>query len=492
MAAAIFWFRQDLRLADNAGLSAAIEAGGRDGVVPVYVWAPEEEQPFAPGAASRVWLHASLAALDGALRAKGSRLVVRAGPTREALVAVAREVGARAVFWNRRYEPPVVARDAALARALESQGYAVGTGRGLPSANLLFEPEALTSASGAPFQRFGPFWRACLLAPAPAPPTAAPRTLPAPPRWPAATPLEALALLPRVPWDTHIRAHWTPGEEGAGTSLRRFVRERLGAYTRDRDRLDTQSGSRLSPHLHFGEIGAREVWYAVRAAAARRRLDDERFLRELAWHELAYHVLHHFPRTATESMQPLFRRFPWANDPAGLRAWQRGETGYPLVDAGMRELWATGFVANRLRMVLASFLVKHLLLPWQEGAAWFWDTLVDADLADNALNWQWCAGSGVDAAPFFRIFNPVLQGQTYDPDGTYVRRWLPELAKLPARFIHAPWTAPGDVLALAAVKLGRSYPRPIVDHHAARARALAALEEARAAAGTPTPRPRRR
>ncbi len=478
-ATTIVWFRQDLRLGDNPALSAALETAGRGGVVPVFIWSPDEEKPFAPGGASRVWLHGSLAALDESLRAKGSRLVLRVGPTREVLLALAKESGARAVFWNRRYEPVVARRDAEVARALEAVGIATHPERALPSANLLFEPEALTTAAGGWFQRFGAFWRAVQDAPSPAAPRPAPRSLPAPSRWPSSQKLEALELLPRIPWDREIRAVWTPGESAARAHLRDFVRKRLDVYGERRDRVDTTPTSRLSPHLHFGELGARDVWHAVQEVAARGEIEAEPFLRELAWRELAYHVLHHLPRTTTESMQPLFRRFPWAHDRSGLRAWQRGETGYPLVDAGMRELWATGYLPNRARLVVASFLVKHLLLPWQKGAAWFWDTLVDADLANNTLNWQWCAGSGVDAAPYFRIFNPVIQGQTYDPEGTYVRRWLPELAKVPLRYLHAPWTAPAEVLTDAGVALGRTYPNPIVDHQMARARALAAFEEAR-------------
>ena len=473
----IVWFRQDLRLGDNPALRAAVEAANTThaGIIPVYIWAPHEEAPFAPGAASRVWLHDSLRALSTEVAARGSRLVLRVGPTLETLLDLAETSGARAVFWNRRYEPAVVARDARVDAALRARGLTTATELGLPSANLLWEPETLTTKAGQPFRMFTPFWRACRTQP-PFDPMPAPDKLPSPPRWPASQRLATLDLRPRLGWDAGIRAVWSPGEAGAHERLNRFVQHGLPSYAQARDRPDLDASSRLSPHLHFGEIGPRAIWSTVARAAARRRIDPSPFLRELAWREFAHHLLHHFPRSAQAPLRPAFLRFPWA--PAtSARAWRRGLTGYPLVDAGMRELWSTGFMHNRVRMVAASFLVKHLLVRWQEGARHFWDTLVDADLADNTLGWQWCAGSGADAAPYFRIFNPVLQGRRFDPDGAYVRRWVPELAELPPRFIHAPWLAPADVLARAGVALGRTYPLPMVDHRWARARALAAFDE---------------
>jgi deoxyribodipyrimidine photo-lyase len=473
----IVWFRLDLRLADNPALRAAVRAARHAGIIPVYIWAPAEEAPFPPGAASRVWLHDSLRALSTALTARGSRLVLRVGASLETLLELAKTTGARAVFWNRRYEPAVTARDARVDAALRSHGLTTATDLALPSANLLWEPEALATRAGQPFRMFTPFWRACGLQPA-LEPASAPAKLPSPRRWPSSIPLAALGLRPRVGWDAAIRAAWSPGEMGAHASLNRFVRHGLQRYGCARDRPDLDAGSRLSPHLHFGEIGPRAVWSAVERAAARHRIDPSPFLRELAWREFAHHLIHHFPHSAEAPMRPAFVRFPWAST-TSVRAWRRGQTGYPFVDAGMRELWATGFMHNRVRMVAASFLVKHLLVRWQEGARHFWDALVDADLADNTLGWQWCAGSGVDAAPYFRIFNPVIQGRRFDPDGTYVRRWVPEVAKLPSRFIHAPWQAPADVLASAGVALGRTYPPPMVDHHWARARALLAFARMR-------------
>jgi deoxyribodipyrimidine photo-lyase len=471
----IVWFRLDLRLADNPALGAAVTAARRAGVIPVFIWAPDEEAPFAPGAASRVWLHDSLTALGAALAERGSRLVLRIGPSLEMLLELARGTGARGVFWNRRYEPAVAARDARVDAALRTRGLATATELGLPSANLLWEPEALTTKAGAPFRMFTPFWRACHEQPPPEP-LPAPRELPVPRRWPTSVPLGTFGLRPKIGWDAGLRATWSPGEASARASLKRFVGHGVAQYPDARNRPDLDATSRLSPHLHFGEIGPRAVWSAVEREAERGRIDPSPFLRELAWREFAHHVLHHFPDSAQAPLRPEFLRFPWGPSRAA-RPWRHGQTGYPLVDAGMRELWATGFLPNRVRMVVASFLVKHLLVRWQEGARHFWDTLVDADLANNTLGWQWSAGSGVDAAPYFRIFNPVIQGRTFDPEGVYVSRWVPELAKLPPRFIQAPWLAPAEVLASAGVVLGRTYPPPIVDHRWARARALAAFNE---------------
>jgi len=312
------------------------------------------------------------------------------------------------------------------------------------------------NANGRPYQVFTAFWRACQAMPEPGVPLPAPECIPAPERWPESLAIEELGLDPIPDWAGGLREVWTPGEAGAMRLLREFL-ARADGYADERDRPDRAGTSRLSPHLHFGEVSARQVWHAARGV--------EPYLRQLGWREFSAHLLHHFPHTATEPLRPEFRAFPWRMDAAALRAWTRGRTGYPLVDAGMRELWHTGWMHNRVRMVAASFLVKHLMIPWQEGAAWFWDTLVDADLANNTMGWQWCAGCGADAAPYFRIFNPVLQGEKFDPEGAYVRRWVPELADVPARFVHKPWLAPEPP---------REYPAPIVDHDFARLRALAA------------------
>ena len=341
---------------------------------------------------------------------------------------------------------------------------------------LLHEPWTVRTKTGGPFQVFTPFWRRCLSLPDPPPPAAAPDALPPPARWPESRTLGELALLPEIDWAAGFRSHWEPGSAGAQARLRQFLDQALAAYTTQRDRPDLAGTSRLSAHLHFGEITPRQIWHAARTQAGPLPgWRQSQFLAEVGWREFAHHLLYHFPATPREPLRAQFTRFPWRDDPAALRSWQRGLTGYPIVDAGMRELWVTGWMHNRVRMIVASFLIKDLLIDWQAGARWFWDTLVDADLASNTQGWQWVAGCGADAAPYFRIFNPVLQGRRFDPDGAYVRRWVPELARLPADCIHEPWTAPGAVLAQAGVRLGEEYPHPIVDHGQAREAALRAL-----------------
>jgi deoxyribodipyrimidine photo-lyase len=443
--ATLVWFRLDLRLEDNPALAAAVSRGGP--VVPIYVFAPDEEGAWPPGAASRWWLRRSLAALDSALRRRGSRLLLRRGPSAGAILDAARRTGARAVFWNRRTEPALAARDAQVAAALRRRGIEAADF----GSHLLFDPAEVRTRTGEPFRVFTPFWRACLEKGEPPGTVPVPRRLPAPLAWPDSEPLASFQLDPAFDWASGLEVAWRPGEAGARAALEAFLGGPLDGYAADRDRPDRAGTSRLSPHLHFGEIGPRQVWRAIRERAARAGPippdPAAAFLRQLGWREFAHHLLHHFPRTPLRALRPGFDRFPWRRDAAGLRAWRRGRTGFPIVDAGMRELWTTGWMHNRARMIAASFLVKDLLLPWQEGARFFWDTLVDADLANNTLGWQWSAGCGADAAPWFRIFNPALQGARFDPDGVYVCRWVPDAGKTP----------------------------PIVDHERARRRALAAF-----------------
>lgn len=470
----VVWFRHDLRLEDNPALLAAVKHGGS--IIPVFIWAPEEETPWEPGGASRWWLHQSLMSLNAELQKRGSRLVIRHGPSLGTLQTLVRKAGAQAVFWNRRYEPALVKRDAKIATELRADGVTVQSF----NAALLFEPWEILNKQGKPFQVFTPFWKACLASPQPAAPLPAPTHLRAKAKWPKTVPISKLDLEPRLDWASGLRATWTPGSQGALAQMEHFVKEGLLGYAGNRDRPDREGVSRLSPHLHFGEIGPRQVWHAVRKRSRVSRKADagrgaEAYLRQLGWREFAYHLLFHFPHTTDHPLRPDFAAFPWKKDARGLRAWQRGRTGYPMVDAAMRQLWTTGWMHNRVRMVVASFLIKDLLLRWQEGARWFWDTLVDADLANNTLGWQWTAGCGADAAPYFRVFNPVGQGEKFDADGTYVRQWVPELAGLPDKWIHRPWEAPRDVLRDAGVELGRTYPKPIVDHDVARRRALQAL-----------------
>jgi len=473
-AAVIMWFRNDLRLADNVALHAAAATGAP--VIPVFILDDAAPGRWRAGGASRWWLHGSLQALAESLASVRSRLILAHGPTREVLPRLAAESGAASVYCSRAYEPWAIELEADLKVSLEKSGIALKRHRGA----LLFEPEALRTRQGAPFQVYTPFARAAfttgdlgtLLPP--------PRTLEAPKRWPTSEKLADWQLTPTKPdWASGLRTTWTPGEKAAQQRLDTFVAQDLAHYRERRDRPDIAGTSRLSPHLHHGEISPRQCWQRARAHAAAHpecANGADVFLKELLWREFSYHLLVQHPSLPEAPCREPFVRFPWKRDAEQLAAWQRGRTGYPIVDAGMRELWTTGWMHNRVRMITGSFLVKHLLQPWQDGEAWFWDTLVDADLANNATSWQWVAGSGVDAAPYFRIFNPIKQAETFDPSGDYVRKWCPELAKLPTPQIHAPWDAPADLLAAAGIELGRTYPHPIVEHKAARARALAAFE----------------
>jgi len=476
----LLWFRQDLRLRDNPALAASLDRGGP--VVPVYVLEEGEGIDWPPGAASRWWLHHSLASLDAALRERGLRLVLARGDARSIIPDLLKQVGAGAVFWNRRYEPTARERDAELKRSLTDAGVEVRSF----NASLLFEPHAVEKRTGGSFQVFTPFWRHCLTLPV-APVVRVPSgDWSAPKSWPRSLKLDDLGLLPKIAWADGMAATWQPGEAGARARLRHFLQRTASDYAEERDRPDHEGTSMLSPSLHFGEIGPRQVWAAVAAQGRESGVfppnrGAQVFLQEIGWREFAYHLLYHFPRTPREPLRRDFARFPWAKDPGGRlrRAWERGQTGYPIVDAGMRQLWHTGWMHNRVRMIVASFLVKHLRLPWTIGADWFWDTLVDADLASNTLGWQWSAGCGADAAPYFRIFAPVLQGRKFDPDGAYVRHWVQELSAVPKKFIHAPWEAPAEILAIAGVALGRDYPKPIVDHATARREALKAWQSLR-------------
>lgn len=468
----ILWLRRDLRLADQPAVHAAVESGRP--VIPLYVL-DETAGLKRPGAASRWWLDKSLRALDADLRRRGSRLILRRGVAAEILTGLVRETGARSVLWSRLYDPQTVARDTALKTRLKAEGVEAESF----NSALLVEPWTVKNKTGEPFKVFTPFWktaRPLLQTPdlVPAPPAIA-----APAAWPKSEDIQAWGLHPAQPdWSNGFN-DWRPGEAGAQAQLHGFVAERLSGYAENRDWPDRPGTSRLSPHLHFGEIGPRQASAAVEAAEHRQpglHRDAEKLLSELGWREFSYGLLFHTPDLANDNIKPAFDRFPWVRNATALQAWERGRTGYPMVDAGMRELWVTGYMHNRVRMIVASFLIKHLLLDWREGAAWFWDTLVDADPANNNASWQWVAGAGADAQPFFRIYNPMEQGRKFDPKGLYVRRWIPELAKLPDEFLHAPWEAPAEVLRRAGVALGKTYPKPIVDHREARERALAALK----------------
>jgi deoxyribodipyrimidine photo-lyase len=467
MSAVLVWFRRDLRLEDNPALSSAVSLGLP--VVPVYVHAPDEEGEWSPGAASRWWLDRSLREIEASLAACGAKLVVRRGPSAKALDEVIRETKAKAVYWNRLYDPELTARDTRIKSDLVHRGIKAESFNG----SLLFEPWEIKNLSGRPFQVYSAFAKAALKIGVNQETSPAPRKIAGPESSPSSIGIDALGLEPRLDWAKGFGERFRPGEKGGHAALSSFAKKAVDGYAKGRDLPAEVGTSRLSPHLHFGELSVRAVWASL---SGRRGVGVETYRKELLWREFAHHLLFHFPHTPNEPLRGEFRSFPWREDAPGLKAWQKGLTGYPIVDAGLRELWATGWMHNRVRMIVASFLVKDLRISWLEGARWFWDTLVDADLANNTLGWQWTAGCGADAAPYFRVFNPVLQGGKFDPRGDYVRAWVPELVALPEKWIHRPWEAPGDVLAKAGVALGKTYPAPVVDHARARLDALAAFK----------------
>jgi len=463
MSKALHWFRQDLRLRDNPALTAACEK--HTSLLPLYI---KETQPALPmGAAQCWWLHHSLDALSQGLHAHGLTLCLRQGDPLAVLLQLCEAQQIDTVYWNRCYEPLHIARDKHIKAALLAKGINVHSFNG----SLLNEPWTISTQNGQYYKVFTPYWRQCL-SQMPEP------RLPDITHWPDNLPLASDALpdwqlLPHKPdWAAGFSKYWQPGEQGAGDRLARFISKQLQDYADERDIPGRDATSKLSPHLHFGEISPWRLWQAIQEAkrnpACHLRSAD-RFLAELGWREFSHHLLYHFPGLPEQNFRPEFNAFPWQHDEEALSRWQRGLTGYPIVDAGMRELWHSGYMHNRVRMIVASFLIKDLLIDWRVGASWFWDTLLDADLANNAASWQWVAGSGADAAPYFRIFNPVLQGEKFDPSGEYVKKWVPELASVNSKWIHKPWEAPAGALAIT---LGKEYPRPLVDHQEARAFAL--------------------
>ena len=473
----VVWFRDDLRLSDHPALHAAVRTGAP--VICLYVLdEASNAQLRLLGGAARWWLAQSLRALQASLKSVGATLVLRRGPAAKVIAGLAREAGAGAVFWNEIAQAPH--RDVAgeVATALNAIGV---TSQGFPG-DLLATPLSIRNKEGRGLRVFTPFWRRVQSSADPPKPLPAPSTLgPAPDI--ASDALETWRLEPTRPdWAGGLRRRWQPGEKSAQARLNAFLERGVAGYSLQRDRPGRDGTSALSPHLRFGEISPRQVWHAARFAAAGRPAlagDIDKFLSELGWREFCRHLLFDVPELATRNLQPAFDAFPWQRDDKALMSWQRGQTGYPIVDAGMRELWHTGVMHNRVRMVAASFLVKHLLIDWREGERWFWDTLVDADPGSNPANWQWVAGCGADAAPYFRVFNPILQGEKFDPEGAYVRRWVPELAQLPAGLLHRPWSATPLELKAAGVELGTTYPKPIVDHRRGRERALDAYAKAR-------------
>lgn len=465
MGKAIHWFRQDLRLSDNPALTAATKHGD---VLPLFILDDINCKNQSIGAASRCWLHHSLQQLNAELN---DSLFIAAGDPLELLTKLIKEHHVEAVYWNRCYESWRIQRDKKIKKTLEELGIVVKSFNG----SLLWEPWEIEKKSGGNYKVFTPFYRkGCLQFLPPRKPLKKPTKINFIKKKNASMSIEQLALLPDVLWHERMISHWSVGEKAAVKRLKKFIKEDLSNYKEGRNFPAQQAISRLSPHLHWGEISPNQIWYEIKKLTQNHNTDC--FLSELGWREFSYSLLFYYPNLPTKNLQEKFNQFPWKNNKKALIAWQRGQTGYPIVDAGMRELWQTGFMHNRVRMVVASFLIKNLLIDWREGEKWFWDCLVDADLASNSASWQWVAGCGADAAPFFRIFNPVTQGKKFDQTGEYTRHYVPELKNLPDKYLFAPWEAPESVLKEAGICLGEHYPKPLVDLRASRERALEAYK----------------
>ena len=464
---AIHWFRQDLRITDNPSLETAAEF---DAVLPIYILDDENSQEFKMGSASRWWLHNSLQSLNESLDGK---LSIYSQNPEIVIQELLKKYEVKAVFWNRCYEPWRIDRDIDIKAYLDDKNIENKSF----NSHLLWEPWEISKDDGTPYRVFTPYYKkGCLNAEEP--------------RFPSKNlkidtifydqdceQIDTLDLLPRINWYSQIQEAWKPGEEGAQKRLDQFLEEGLLDYKEGRNFPFKENVSRLSPHLHFGEISPNEVWYQAKTKESVSGIQKslEHFLSELGWREFSYYLLYHFPSLPKQNFQAKFNKFPWIKNESFLESWQKGETGYPIVDAGMRELWQTGYMHNRLRMVVGSFLVKNLLIDWRQGEDWFWDCLVDADLASNSAGWQWVAGSGADAAPYFRIFNPVTQGLKFDPEGEYTKKYVPELKLLPNKFLFSPWEAPKEILEKAGIELGKDYPEPIVDLKYSRELALEAF-----------------
>ena len=459
----LLWFTEDLRIRDHRPLQVAVSMGYD--VIPLYIHVTDED-PWPMGSASKWWLHYSLEQLSGRLSEKGSRLVIRQGKILTVLKEVLEETGASALFFHRRVEP--------FARQIE-EGMEI-----LPCEvhgffdQLLFTPGSVLNGKNEPYRVYTPFYNACVKMSPPRLPVGEPTSLPEVSKTIQSIQIKELNLSPSLAWDAEFPALWVPGEVSAIARLKQFLSKGISDYSLQRDFPAVDGTSLLSPHLHFGEISVFQIWQAISKSVG----DLGRpYMRQLVWREFARHMLYFFPHTDLHPLRPEFSHFPWKKNHQHLVLWQKGQTGYPIVDAGMRQLWRLGWMHNRLRMIVGSFLVKDLLIPWQEGARWFWDTLVDADLSNNSFGWQWVSGCGADAAPYFRIFNPITQGEKFDPQGVYVRSFVPELKHLPDQWIHKPWLAPDSVLRAAGVVLGKDYPHPIVNHDEARKLALQSFSD---------------
>ncbi|MFB1002435.1 MAG: deoxyribodipyrimidine photo-lyase [Pseudomonadales bacterium] len=466
----IVWFRQDLRIHDNPALLSAADAGD---ILPVYILDDVNAAEWAMGSASRVWLHESLKKLNESLNGK---LLLLCGDAETLIADLVEASNATAVHWNRCYEPWRIQRDRKIKAALTEKGIKVESTNG----SLLWEPWSITKKDGTPYKVYSPYFkRGCLgSVDIIRPVVRAPKEINYVRRNKdiQGLTLDELDLQPSIPWDKGILEAWDAGEDGAHNKLTELVARRLEGYKQGRDFPAMDSTSRLSPHLHFGEISPHQVWSQVRQVIPVQEEDLSHYLSELGWREFSYYLLFHWPTLPDQPFQPKYKAFPWGADKEGLKQWQQGKTGFPIIDAGMRELWQTGYMHNRVRMIVGSFLIKNQLIHWHEGARWFWDCLVDADLASNSASWQWVAGSGADASPYFRIFNPLLQSEKFDGDGDYLIRYVPELKGLPKKYRHKPWDAPANILQAAGIELGVDYPHPILDLKVTRERALGALK----------------
>ncbi|MGS2719614.1 cryptochrome/photolyase family protein [Paraglaciecola aestuariivivens] len=468
------WFRQDLRLRDNPALSFASEQGA---VLPLYIFDTASPAEFTPGAVSQWWLHQSLTSLNASL---DNKLHCQKGDASKILLEIVKLHKIKKIVWNRCYEPWQIQRDKQLKQQLKALDVEVQSF----NSHLLWEPWQVLKKDDTPYKVYTPYYRrGCLSKPDPRMPIAAPKSLNIVYQESLDSGIDALQLMPQINWYQGIQKYWQPGEEGAADRLSEFLPNGAKEYKNKRDFPELRATSELSPHLHFGEISPNQIWYAAINAlnGNTENVGLDCYLSELGWREFSYYLLYHFPDIPQKNFSPKFEHFNWRTDEPALKAWQRGQTGIPMVDAGMRQLWQTGTMHNRVRMIVGSFLVKNLLIDWRQGERWFWDCLVDADLAANSASWQWVAGTGADASPYFRIFNPVTQGQRFDEQGDYVKQFCPELDKLPSKYIHNPWDAPQDVLNKAGITLGETYPKPIVDLKASRQRALDTLADSKIA-----------
>ena len=464
----IMWFRQDLRVKDNPALNAACDMGK---IVPIYIYDDTAPNGREPGGASKWWLHHSLSSLNKRLN---GHLQIFKGDPQTLIPNLMKSFNAKGIFWNRCYEPWQINRDKTIKKTLIEHDYEAHSCNG----SLLWEPMKVLKKDGTPYRVFTPYYKkGCLQVEEPRYPKAPPARITYADVDNDSDGLTSLDLIPSINWDATIEKEWSPGEDGAADNLADFIENSVRKYKDGRDIPSANGTSRLSPHLHFGEVSPNQVWYAIKDKFGNSEDKSiETYLSELGWREFSYYLLFHFPTLPNKNFNEKFDKFPWRTDAKALKAWQKGNTGIPIVDAGMRELWQTGYMHNRVRMIVGSFLVKNLLLSWHEGERWFWDTLLDADLASNSASWQWVAGSGADAAPYFRIFNPILQGEKFDKKGNYVRKYCPELKKLSDKYIHKPWEAPSAILKDAGIELGKEYPKPIVDLKASRQRALDAFQ----------------